>query len=342
MRLLFNKFKKITYKVTGYDIAASSEATNFTVGKIKVAVKQAFGIWAAYAPLLFEEVNTANADITIGFRNWGNPSAELGITAGKSIDINTANKHFIDKQFEKEVPPNSLIGPFDLVWILAHEIGHALGFDHPPIVNNMESPTGTLMSWLISEGAIRRQLTKYEIDNIKAKYGLITNIDVISTNFTAFADVTSSFTGMHYIEDDSFLQIDGPVNNSASLNIFLPNTKNRKVSAINLKFTTYLANTVFRSIQFFDGIIPIQDYYLNAAIPKGSSTAFKEWDYKLGFLEKKKLKNGILAKLNIEFIDIERNWDVGVFQLKSITADGLEEFAVELPEYKSIPIKFTP
>lgn len=330
MKNFVNRFKRITYKVIGLEIAAGSEGVNFSQSKIKLAIKQAFSIWSAYAPLIFEEVTGKNTDITIEFINQPNPTAALGTTYGKYIEINTTNKFFIDKENEKDNPPVQLIGPFDLIAVLAHEIGHALGLDHPP------SPSEALMNNGMSPGRVLRQLYQYDIDQIVTKYGKIATSDIISTNLEDYADINTAFEGLHFLKESFGVQLDGPTGNKLSLYVFMPNTKNRKISSINLKYTTALANTFVNSIELYDGIIPLQHFYLNSTINRGWENPFKDWDIKLGILEKKKIKHGILAKINIEFRQIEQHWDVGIVQFKAISANSLFEIVVDLPDFENI------
>src|ERR1044072_1715426 len=106
------------------------------------AIRQAFAIWADYAPFTFTEVTSAGAaDIVIlwGTGNHGDNSPFDGLPAGPNVLAHafsppTSNSsslagdvHFDDAEaWTLDERPIFSGQPIDLVTVAAHEIGHAL------------------------------------------------------------------------------------------------------------------------------------------------------------------------------------------------------------------------
>lgn len=146
------------------------------------AVRQAFQIWADYAPFTFTEVGSAGAaDIVISWAtgNHGDgadnafdgvngvlahaffpPPANSGSIAG---DI-----HFDDDETWTLAERPIFSGqPMDLVTVAAHEIGHALGLGHSNVNCALMNP--------FYEGS-HRYLAQDDIDGIRSLYGTRTPI----------------------------------------------------------------------------------------------------------------------------------------------------------------------
>ncbi|MEO6406775.1 MAG: matrixin family metalloprotease [Ferruginibacter sp.] len=341
--MILNKFKIYTYKVNGLPIAATSQKNNFNPAKIKMAIKQSLSLWTAYAALQFQESSAAETDFTITFIKQNDQTIEIGVTIFlTSIEMNVTNRLFIDKFNEPENPPATYLGPWDFIRALTHEIGHVLELDHPPLDpnTNMELYHDALMSRSFGEKQVVRTLTQYDIDSVQQKHGSLKLEAPITPSLQANAQINISFTGLHFIKGDWGIQLDGPVGNALSLYVFIPESKGKKLSSIELNFNTYTANTLVRTVEAYDGIIPIQEYYISDGISKYADSGFKQWHFTCGILEKNKLKTGLFLKINIEFRNVVSTHDVGVFQLLSVKLTSLHElFRADFPDIKKLKMQ---
>ncbi len=137
----------------------------------RIAVRQAFQIWADYANLTFTEVSS-NGDIVIswatGDHGDGNPFAGVnGVLAhaffpppnGGSI---AGDVHFDDDETWTLAEQAFGFQPIDLVTVAAHEIGHSLGLDHSNVACALMNPTYT---------GSHRYLAPDDIAGIRSLYG---------------------------------------------------------------------------------------------------------------------------------------------------------------------------
>jgi|GEM_PF-5550422 len=339
--MITNKFKTYTYKVNGLNTAATSQKTNFNITKLKSAIKQSLSLWTAYSPLRFVESTAAETDFEISFIKQPDISAEIGVTIfGRSIEMNVTNRLFIDKFNEPEYP-GSTWGPWDFIRALCHEVGHVLGLNHPPKDDmNNELYPGSMMSSSFGEKQVVRVCSQYDIDAVHQAHGAIILESIIGTSLQSSAEINTSFPGLHFIKGTWGVQLDGPVGNALSLYVFMPNTKGKSVSSVILNYNTYTANTLVHSVEMYDGLIPIQDYYLSSGLPKYGDSAYKEWEFTLGILDKKKIKNGILLKINLEFRNVTSTHDVGVFQLTAAKATSLFQLVIaDFPDIRKLAMK---
>jgi len=340
---MINRFTKKIVKVVGSDTVKTWPRSSLNLQKINIAVKQALSIWAAEAPIYFKidnKVSDADADIYFRFSDLGNPTASLGNASGT---INTQNKLFIEAygdeqidnyRFEKEKDP-ILDGPYDLVAIIGHEAGHQLGLDHPPLDNNeVETHQRALMSTGFSPYEINRQASiEYDMPSVKALYQNIyvgqsilcdikNNVNVVSTTQNGYSyDVT-----------EERLLLFGKNGTSCKVYAFVGGTKNKFMNSVSISFKN-TKNCVVNKIDIFNGIEPVQSYYV-CARSFDNENLFKPWDIKLGLLNRPKIKLGLFLVIEVLFLRFDEQYDAGAFQLTAIKAEPL----FEPPIVNNIPV----
>ena len=132
-------------------------------------VRQAFGLWAAQAPLQFTEVSNENeADILIGWATGehgdGDPFDGPGDVLGHSSFPNPYDDRQVFLHFDDDERwVNSTSRDVDLLTVAAHEIGHTLGLAHSDDPDALMYP---------SYGGPHRSLGQDDIAGIQDLYGL--------------------------------------------------------------------------------------------------------------------------------------------------------------------------
>jgi hypothetical protein len=145
-------------------LAASQIAPAQFEGELDAAL----AMWSAAAPIAFTRTpDWQHADIVIGaqgtpdgyaFTNVFRASAQM--IARATICLNPDRRWKIGFDGDLSV--------FDLRYTLAHEIGHALGLDHP-------ARSGVLMAWHYDERF--RDLQQGDVEGIEALYGRVIDAD---------------------------------------------------------------------------------------------------------------------------------------------------------------------
>jgi hypothetical protein len=119
-------------------------------------VAAAFGLWEAVAGVRFLEIaDTRSADILIGaqasprgfaFTNVDHDRSSLTPVSAASIQIRRIQKSLICLNPAKlwKTGFDGNLDIYDIRYTIAHEVGHAIGLDHP-------SPSGELMSFRYTE-----------------------------------------------------------------------------------------------------------------------------------------------------------------------------------------------
>lgn len=148
----------LTYKING---GAHAKVGNYALVQ---ALYYAFQLWAKVSKFTFQlVVSSSPADLLISFQNGDHGDRDLwqhGVLAyaNPPTDGRLHLNAGVDWSFR---PPTG--NQFDLIWVVAHEIGHLLGIDH-------SQNTNAMMYAYVSPGRTRRALHRDDIAAIHAMY----------------------------------------------------------------------------------------------------------------------------------------------------------------------------
>lgn len=129
-----------------------------------VALADAFAAWSEAAQLEFRRSDAADADILIGTDSAPTGAAFTDVRAAPGVEpIRAIDRALIclDPRRKWRVAADTA-RPQDLRYALIHEIGHAIGLNHP-------SPKGQLMSFDYDDSPAR--LRSGDIDGVRLLYG---------------------------------------------------------------------------------------------------------------------------------------------------------------------------
>lgn len=123
----------------------------------------AFAMWSAVAPLSFVRARDGQAaDILIGAQGDPDGYAFTNVTRVPGRDEIASAAICLNPERAWKIGFDGNLAVFDLRYTLAHELGHALGLDHP-------ARTGVLMGWHYGERF--RELQAGDIAGIRQLYG---------------------------------------------------------------------------------------------------------------------------------------------------------------------------
>ncbi|MDX1979023.1 MAG: matrixin family metalloprotease [Bryobacteraceae bacterium] len=322
-----NRILRISFTVAGATVAAESQKDNLNLEKVNIAVRQALAYWSAITPLVFTPpLAGEEARLRINFRRDNRQSAELGtasgfisslggLAGGSSVTIDCDNELFVDLFLERDLNP-VLIGPFDLVALLTHEIGHALGLDHSP------DDELAIMSKGIGPGFAKRNLFPFDIREAQRLHGSLVLGETRRANFAqtgALADAPATVKLQRF---DSGLVVFGPTGTRALVDVVVK-AKGSLINALRLKFTTVSSLVFVNRVETFDGIIPLQQYALSSRSVGNEGLTGRPFDLRLGFLERRTLSNDLLVRMEIFFTG-----DFGVLQVHEVALETLPQLPV--------------
>ena len=128
-------------------------------------LKAAFDLWQQAANIEFTEAaDTESADIVIGAQASPTGRAFANVDYKPGLEPHAIRRSLIclNPQQPWKIGFDGNLSAYDLRYTLAHEIGHAIGLDHP-------SPEGQLMSFKYAENF--RQLQAGDLSGVARIYG---------------------------------------------------------------------------------------------------------------------------------------------------------------------------
>jgi hypothetical protein len=272
----------LTYVVRG-------ELPGFTIDALRDAASQAFALWAEETPIAFIRVRS-QPDITITFRPLGTSSSQ----GNALIEINTS----FSFRYGNVTSPSPLLASWDLVTVLAHEIGHKI-LGGP---NQHSTDSDSILFETLSENKAVRTLPRVDIPAIRAVAGPPDIVDA-----TAISGSTVQVERPSLIKDT---RRRGPHTHVEAMNangVWLhlsPATASRshgqalRLHAVRLSVRTNARNELSRVFVWHgESLVQVHMLGLRGMDPRGSAL----WNLRLGVSRKPILKQGISVSLEANF-----------------------------------------
>lgn len=141
--------------------------SDISLATLREQTAAAFQVWAEAADLSFHQAETvADADILIGAqgRPKGHAFANVSYLQGGSDNVRTIDQSLVCLNPNRawKVGFDGDLDTYDLHHVLVHEIGHAIGLDHP-------GPSGQIMGFRYDE--LLNSLQAGDISGITTLYG---------------------------------------------------------------------------------------------------------------------------------------------------------------------------
>ena len=332
-----NRISRISFSVSGVDVAAGSQGTNLDAEKVDIAWREALALWTAVTPLEFQPALAGEEPrLHLFFVHDNQQSTELGATSGfisrtptgltgsASITIDCDNKLAVDRFLEPERLP-TMPGPFDLVAVTAHEVGHALGLDHPPLDPATGKETEPAMMSRSFGNNLVRHLFPFDVREVQRLHGALQIAATISSPLSETGQIIDPSSPEILLQRGSFgLVLSGPMETRTFLDVLVP-AKGHLINSLRLKFTTVTPNVFVNRATVFDGIVPVQTFAISARASAQDGLAGKPQDLRFGFLRRPETRNDMIVRLEVFFTkkDGIPQSDFGVVQVEQIAVETI-------------------
>lgn len=298
------------YKTIGYRI--NGTVPNVSTQDVHFAVAQAFSIWSAYVPVVFvKRTFVSTADVHITF----DPDEPGGPLGNALIEIDTSESFFIDKY---KNPVTAQWGPFDLIGVMAHEIGHNV-FD----LHHNTTP-GSMMTDGFGEGQVKRMLHPDDISLAQNKFGKLPSPGLIPMALDA-ADQINYAPNVVFQAGPDKISISGPGGTASVVQMYNTQVKKKKVNAVILKVRTSSSKAIINSVEIWDTFNLLERHVLSLS---SNQNAPRDFEIKVGLPKKPVFKSGLLIRIEVLLLTGGGNQSRSV----EISAVDIETVPMPLPE----------
>src|SRR5262249_20134192 len=237
-------------------------------------------------------------------------------------------KLFVDRFLEPDPLP-SVGYRHDLIGALAHEIGHALGIDHPQPDPQTGETESAIMSPQVGE-AVNRQLFPYDIREVQRLYGAIRLAEPIRANLAETGQLIDASPGVFLQNVGSDLVIFGSMETRTLVSVLVP-AKDRLVNGLRLNFTTVTMNVFVNRVEAWEGIARVQQFSASSRCNGGEGLAGRTHVLQLGFLQPHRLTSNMLVRLEVVFTQHEGQPQspFGVLQVHEVGVDTLSVLEID-------------
>jgi hypothetical protein len=160
------------------DVEDLTARSQLKVAAFRAELAAAFAMWQAAANIVFREVDSSKADILIGAQTepngWAFADVFYDVHSPQAVKPISKALICLNPAKNWKIGFDGDLSVYDLRYTLAHEIGHAIGLDHP-------SGAGQIMGYRYDEKF--RQLQEGDLQGIVQLYGerRVDNPQVAST-----------------------------------------------------------------------------------------------------------------------------------------------------------------